>query len=105
MSNAKTTNQGQTMNADIKPGQGGTYSIGTDVYPVTVVGVSATGKTVWYRKAKPFGAGNGAHLFVDDTSAEVNRATMRKCGSFKPSGSRCGFLHFGKYGFSLDPSF
>lgn len=93
------------MSADIKPGQGGSYSIGSDRYPVTVVKVSATGKTVWYRKAKSFRAGNGAHLFVDDTSADVQRATMRKCGKFKPSGQRCGFLHFGEYDHYRDPHF
>jgi hypothetical protein len=96
-----------------KPGDGATYSIGSDSYPYTIRAVSASGKTVWATqdqfRAKPganhpYQEGNRIGTFIP-VDGELRKFTFRrKSDLFRPVGSRCGSLFFGR-SFKQDPHF
>ena len=96
----------------VSAGQGGSYHIGSDTYPVTIVGWSKSGKTVFYQAAvaRPTKDsdfyGTQSHLFVADPSAPVKKATWRKGDeSFRPKGSKHGSIGTSGYRSYLDPGF
>ena len=77
-----TLPNGQTIVA----GQGGSDSIGSDIYPITIIGWNKSGKMLYYRSAKLYPTANNPSyqhegetkcLFVDDTDAEIKVATWR----------------------------
>jgi len=123
-----TLPNGQTIVA----GQGGSYTIGSDTYPVTIIGWNKSGKMLYYRAAKHYATSNNPPyqtdqetncLFVDDAEAEIKIATWRKprltykgrhwstwtsaepTGCYRPKGSNCGRLGTKRYIYNLDPTF
>ena len=93
-------------------GQGGCYCIGSDRYPITVVGWSASGKTLYYRRARahatkasnPFGM--QSYVFTENPDAPVRTATWRrKDKRFRPKGSKWASIHTNGYDAYTDPSF
>ena len=94
-------------------GQGGTYTIGSDCYPITIVGWSKSGKTLFYQEAtaRPTRGsdfyGIQSCLYTPNTDAEIKKATWRRSngGCFKPAGRPCGFVDAGGYSKRIDPSF
>jgi len=99
----------------IEAGQGGSYCIGSDRYPVTIVGWTKSGKTIFYQAAKRArNDNNGAfseaqsYLFWSNPKAPVQKATWRttRHGSFyRESRERTGFIHTSGYDAHFDPSF
>jgi Tol biopolymer transport system component len=99
----------------IRAGQGGSYGIGSDSYPVTIVGWSKSGKTIYYQAAIARATSNsdyyGAqrYLFVADPSAPIQAATWRTgrrtAGAFRPKGSKHGYVSTNGYYKRTDPSF
>jgi len=95
-----------------RPGDGAHYSIGCDAYPYTISRVSASGKTVWARRDMFRANGNNEAysecpkqgVFVVQEDAKEEKFTLRDTGSFKPSGSKCGFFGPGRC-YKQDPSF
>ena len=103
-----TLPDGRTISA----GQGGTYSIGADCYPITIVGWSQSGKTLFYQRAtaRPTRGsdlyGQQSYLYTLNPDAETEKATWRRSrGCFKPAGRTCGFVHADGYSKHTDPSF
>ena len=93
-------------------GSGGSYSIGSDTYPITIVGWSASGKVLYYRDARahptvdsdPYGIQR--YLFTEDPTAPVRTATWRKSsGVYKPMGASSGVIRTDGYHKYMDPSF
>ena len=104
----------------IQHGQGGRYYSGSDVYPVTIVGWSKSGKTIFYRSAKAIPTkdcdyyGEQSYLYVDLPEAPIKAATWRSSkryrnykngGAYVPKGSSFGSIGTNGYLKSLDPSF
>lgn len=81
---------------------GGYYAIGTDFYPVTIIGFSESRRRLYYRRAVYC---RQKEDFRDDTDAEIQTATYRKKGFYRPLGSPCGFIGTGGYVHQMDPSF
>ena len=106
-----TLPNGETVEA----GQGGSYSIGSDSYPITIIGWSKSGKTLYYQDAIARATQNSdfygtqRHLFVADPSAPVETATWRTGrrtgGAFRPKGSNHGYIGTKGYHKRLDPGF
>lgn len=71
-------------------GDGATYSIGSDDYPVTVRRVSANGAVLWTSADDVRGS-----VFVP-TDAPLEKWTRRANGRYKKANSRCGFLTKGR---------
>ena len=106
----------------ISSGQGGTYSIGTDTYPITIVGWSKSGKTIFYRSARSVATkdsnfygvrGEQCHQFIEDPNAIIEVATWRRPGTkqqgntgcFRPKGSTYSRIETDGYGAYRDPHF
>lgn len=101
------------MSRDIFPraGDGGTYSIGSDSYPVTVRKVSPSGHVVWVSRDRIRSSGSpyerspgGVYEPVDVPEEKWDRFTRRRDGSYRSVGYRCGLLTAGRNHY-LDPSF
>ena len=99
----------------ISAGQGGSYGIGSDTYPVTIIGWTKSGKTLYYQDAIARATndsdyyGTQRYLFIADPSAKVRTATWRTGrrtgGAFRPKGSKCGYIGTNGYYKRMDPSF
>jgi hypothetical protein len=99
----------------ISAGQGGSYGIGSDSYPVTIIGWTKSGKTLYYRSAIARATkdsdyyGTQTYLFIADPSAPVKTATWRTGrrtgGAFRPKGSTNGYVSTNGYRKRMDPSF
>jgi len=94
---------------DIKPGTPVTRYVGSDSYPGTIVRVSASGKTFWYKKDTMHARKCNAYtedqswIYGVNPQAEEIRAHLTKRGYWKDSrGSR---LHIGERRAYMDPSF
>lgn len=95
-----------------KIGDGASYNIGSDSYPMTIRKVSSSGKTVWATsdrfKGKP-GANSYANYekigaFIPQENADLKRFSLRKDGKFRPVGSTVGSLTYGR-SYRQDPHF
>ena len=89
---------------------GGTYQVGSDTYPVTIVGFSRSGKTVFYRRANYRMAPGHDYLdqeyiYEDHPKAEIKKATWRRRGGFKPVGCQTTYIRTNGYGCYRDPHF
>jgi len=100
-----TLPNGQTIEA----GQGATYRIGSDAYPVTILGWSKSGNTIYYRQARWCWKSDD---YVDNPAREVEVATWRKParwnydrGNFYQRYGRCGYITTDGYEQGHDPSF
>ena len=99
----------------ITAGQGGSYGIGCDLYPITIVGWTKSGKTIYYQKARARTTRNSdyysdqRYLITTNPDAPIKAATWRKkVDGFKPKGSfshHGGFIYTDGYAKHLDPSF
>ena len=106
-----TLPNGQTIGA----GQGGCLGIGSDRYPVTIVGWTKSGKTIYYQGANSRRVDdNGlsedqSHTFSPDPGAEVETATWRTGarhgGEFVPKGRQHGYISTRGHVAHRDPSF
>lgn len=96
-------------------GDGVTYHIGSDGYPMTVRKVSASGKTIWCSKDKFESDGKadwtdsyktGTFIPQDaDKPENWERFSLRKNGAWRPARSRnAGYLGKGR-AYIQDPSF
>lgn len=76
-----------------QPGDGATYSIGSDSYPVTVRKVSPSGACLWTSADRVVGS-----VFVpqDVRPDQLEKWTRRANGRYKKVGGRCGFLTKGR---------
>jgi hypothetical protein len=102
---------GQTISA----GHGAHYGIGADRYPVTIIGWTASGKTIYYQAAKAHPTADSDHygeqrsLFTPDPDAPIKAATWRSSkhreGGFCPKGEACGYVSTNGYASHRDPSF
>lgn len=94
-----------------KVGDPATYGIGSDSYPYTIVSVSASGKTITARRDQSIAAeghdyyGSQKYNYFANPNAQPEKFTLRKCGSFRPSGSSCGYLSVGHRRHYSDPHF
>lgn len=94
-----------------KVGDPATYSIGSDSYPRTVAEVSASGKTIFVTndeaRAKDGSDyyGKQDYKFYPNPRGGRTKFTLRKGGSYRESGSNCGYLHIGLRRKYSDPSF
>ena len=76
---------GQTISA----GQGGAFRIGGEAYPVTIIGWTESGKTIFYRHALTSRNAQGEREFRDDGRREILRATWRAADRcFRRTGTR-----------------
>lgn len=96
----------------ITKGQGGSYTIGSDIYPVTIVGWSPSGRTIYYRRAHAHATGASdyygeqAYLFTDNAEAPTQAATWRRAASaFRPKGDKCGTVKTDGYDAYTDSAF
>ena len=103
-----TLPNGQTIEA----GQGGCYSIGSDRYPVTIIGWTKSGKTIYYQYADAKRTDNNgmsesqSYEFTPNPNGRVGVATWRRrTNSFQPKGGRSGYLSTTGYAKYRDPSF
>jgi hypothetical protein len=112
----------------IEAGFGAAYHIGSDTYPITIVGWSTSGKTLYYQRAKAHPTkgsdfyGDQTYLYSVNPSALLEVATYRTgkqdsgsyydrrsdkrveyAGTYRPKGSKTGYLSFRGYGCRLDP--
>ncbi len=99
----------------MKPGDGASYCIGGDAYPMTIRKVSASGKTVWASSddfladgtTPPYTEGDISGTFTsrfEDNPGQWEKFTMRKNGAFRPATSSCGCLVRGR-SFRRNPHF
>ena len=102
----------------ITSGQGGYYSVGSDVYPVTIIGWSKSGKTLYYQAAlaQPTEThehfGRQDYTFEPDPNAGIQIATWRRPGRvggrngrFVPQGATTTTIGTTGYHKRIDPSF
>lgn len=92
-----------------------TYSIGGDCYPYVVVAMTPSGKTVTLRALNAIyvsGSGQDGSAeyryepYPEDAEVQEMVATYRRRRDcYCPKGSDCGFVHFGKARYYMDPSF
>lgn len=105
---------GYNISPNFKVGDGASYNIGSDSYPVTIRKISKSGKTLWVSRddfrCKP-GVNRyeqtdkeGVFIPLDVPESEWERYTLRQDGHWRPSKSGCGYLSEGRT-LSLDPSF
>lgn len=93
-----------------KVGDGATYTIGSDSYPMTVRRVSPSGYKVWVSEDDLGPVREvGAHYVSDFISRDVDPSewrlfTRRVNGKYVISGSRHGRLSRGRY-YHMDPHF
>lgn len=87
-------------------GMGATYSIGSDMYPCTVIAVMRNGRTIRLSHDTIKGRGK---LFVPNMNpvdeCEVIVATLRSDGRYMERGTNYGFIRLGKRRNYHDPSF
>jgi hypothetical protein len=97
---------------DAKIGTHGTYQIGTDSYPVTVVGVERNGRvvTVQFDTAKHNAGSNyygiQRHMIYRNEKGRTEKFTWKpsaQCYTLK--GRPHGFLHLGEWKAYTDPCF
>jgi hypothetical protein len=99
-------------------GQGGSYRIGSDVYPITIVGWSERGRKLFFREARRRAVatsdyyGEQRYMFWDDPQACIRVATWRRGGTrrnragvYMERGSSCGAIYTDGYACHMDPSF
>jgi len=103
-----TLPNGQT----IEVGQGGSYGIGSDRYPVTIIGWTKSGKTIWYQTATGKRTDNNgmsecqSYEFTPNPNGRVSVGTWRRrVNSFQPKGDNCGYIGTNGYDQYRDPSF
>jgi hypothetical protein len=88
----------------ISAGQGGSYTVGSDTYPVTIVGWSKSGKTLYYRRAKR--VTRGSDVFTPRLDKPVQTATWRARDEvFRPKGCGWSSIHTDGYIYDLDRGF
>lgn len=99
------------MSKMFKVGDGVNYNIGSDVYPGTIVKVSATGKTVWVQDDDAAVTKPAEHygdpvdyMFMPNPNGRVTKFTQRQDGIFRQVGGRWGALHKGRRKYQ-DPHF
>jgi hypothetical protein len=100
------------MKPALKIGTPGYYSIGTDTYPVTLVGTK--GK-VWQIRMEKFVGdmqaghnwfGNQIWIITNNPKGQIIDITWREGNKiFRPKGTCCGAVVFGKWIAKQDPSF
>lgn len=102
-------------NETFKAGDGASYNIGGDSYPVTIRKVSPAGKMIWAsrddfrasKKGNSFAQSDKIGVFkpLDVPESQWERYTLRQDGYWRPVGSRrCGYLSAGR-SFRQDPHF
>ncbi|MBB77362.1 MAG: hypothetical protein CMJ75_22890 [Planctomycetaceae bacterium] len=92
--------------------QGGCYSIGSDRYPINIIDWSASGKTLYYQRAKSKRVDcNGQsecqeYIFAPDHYSRIQVATWRSRDQcYRERGSRWGSIWVDGYDCYRDPSF
>ncbi len=92
-------------------GQHGSYNIGSDCYPCTVVEVSKSGHKIVV-EMDAFNAGEGHDYFGQQNWVCVRREggprkefTRRQNGRYVSKGSKCGSLSLGGWHAYRDPHF
>jgi len=103
-----TLPNGQTIGA----GQGGSYSVGSDRHPITIIGWTKSGKTIYYRAANAKRTdSNGlsecqSYEFTPNPNGRVSVATWRRRAKrFKPKGHSFANIWTNGYDKYSDPSF
>jgi hypothetical protein len=90
-------------------GTPGFYSVGSDIYPCTVVRVTKT--RIYVRDAKRWVVegsvqdGTAVYAFEADSNGRELTFTLRDCGAYRERGCNHGRLHLGEYRAYMDPSF
>lgn len=88
-----------------------TYGIGSDSYGYTVVEVSKSGKTIHVRRDKTIpGEGHNYYghqvwQYFSNPHAQIQKFTLRKCGTYRETGSCCGWMTVGARRHYSDPHF
>lgn len=82
----------------MKPGEGATYNLGTDQYPVTIRKVSASGHAIWVSKDQVRANPGGSMVFipVDRPEKDWDKFTRRDDGKYRPVGKNFGYLSPGR---------
>ena len=97
--------------SDVEFGTAGAYSVGSDIYPCTVVGWSKSGKTVWVQDAEykvisgSTYDGSAKYECWPNALRPLKKATFRKDRRFRFSGVRHGSVSFGRFSVHIDPHF
>ena len=103
----------ETIEVPINVGDGVSYGINGDSYPMTVRKVSASGKTVWCSRDSFRGNGQnsyaeaekqGVHIPQNEDPATWTKFTLRKDGTYRKSGCEHRVLSPGRK-FEQDPHF
>ena len=94
----------------VSAGHGGYYAICGDRYPVTIVGWSKSGKTIYYQDAKKIPTkdcmlrGKQTYLYQPNPEAKLKKATWRRNENcFVPSGKTTGGVFTSGYKGFLNP--
>ncbi len=104
----------ETVSVALNVGDGVSYAIGGDAYPMTVRKISPSGKTVWCSQDN-FLASQGENSYEvadkkgefiprDDPSEGWRKFTKRSDGKFRPVGDKYGYLFAGRC-YHQDPHF
>ena len=104
----------ETVEVPINVGDGVSYGINGDAYPMTVRKVSPSGKTVWCSRDEFRGSSDNSYavaekkgVFVprdEDQPKAWEKFTQRQDGTFRRSGSKCCYLFPGRT-YRQDPHF
>jgi hypothetical protein len=109
----ETSERYEDVDVPVVVGDGMTYHIGCDGYPLTVRKVSASGKTLWLSRDRFRGNGQSSYADFEKTGvfipqdvpeSEWEKYTKRADGSFRPCRSKCGYLSVGR-SYKQDPHF
>lgn len=88
---------------------GGGLHINGDSYPVTILGASPSGATLYYRRAEVGKGEDGARVFLDDPSEPTQAATWRtgrrRGGCYRPKGDSYFVVTASGYRSRRDPHF
>lgn len=82
-------------------GMGAALQVGSDLYPCTIVEVSASRKTVIFTRDRTAGHG----VYVPNTDGRREQASLRQCGTYYKSGGRHFRLYIGERDSYTDRSF